>query len=140
MDAFTDNDLIKLFSILNRFELESAANTAYDNFYERYNSDTVAYQNSKRISSLVPLVKFIINDKMYKIRTSNIIEIMNQALAKHEYHEFFTRCETNELMDIKYYLSNNVNVKDEINMRATKKIVSMILKELNSRVGKSINN
>ena len=140
MDAFTDNDLIKLFSILNRFELESAANTAYDTFYERYNSDTVAYQNSKRISSLVPLVKFIINDKMYKIRTSNIIEIMNQALAKHEYHEFFTRCETNELMDIKYYLSNNVNVKDEINMRATKKIVSMILKELNSRVGKSINN
>ena len=140
MDAFTDNDLIKLFSILNRYELESAGNTAYDTFYNRYNSDTVAYQNSKRISSLVPLVKFIINDKMYKIRTSNIIEIMNQALAKHEYHEFFTRCETNELMDIKYYLSNNVNVKDEVNMRATKKIVAMILKELNSRVGKSINN
>ena len=140
MDAFTDNDLIKLFSILNRYELESAENTAYDTFYNRYNSDTVAYQNSKRISSLVPLVKFIINDKMYKIRTSNIIEIMNQALAKHEYHEFFTRCETNELMDIKYYLSNNVNVKDEVNMRATKKIVAMILKELNSRVGKSINN
>ena len=75
-------------------------------------------------------------DKMYKIRKTNIIEYMNQSLLKHEYHEFFTRCETNELMDIKYYLSNNVNIKDPTNMSATKKLISMILKELNSRVGK----
>jgi hypothetical protein len=61
---------------------------------------------------------------------------MNTALVNNEYHEFLTKCETKELVDIKYYLTNNVNTKDEVNMRATKKLVSLILKELNSRVGK----
>lgn len=136
MDAFQDNDLVKLFSMLNKYELEEAENMAYSKFYDKYKSDAIAFQNSKRIASIVPLVKFIINDKMYKIRKTNIIEYMNQSLLKHEYHEFFTRCETNELMDIKYYLSNNVNIKDPTNMSATKKLISMILKELNSRVGK----
>ena len=140
LDAFQDNDLIKLLSILNRYELESAENDAYNVFYDKYKSDTVAYHNSKRISSLVPLVKFIINDKMYTIKSSNIIDYMNEALIKHEYHEFLTKCEINQLMDIKYYLSNNVNTKDKVNMSATKKLIAMILKELNSRVGKNINN
>ena len=140
LDAFQDNDLIKLLSILNRYELEDADTNAYRIFYGRYGSDTLAYQNSKRISSLVPLVKFIINDKMYKIKSSNIINTMNEALVRHEYGEFLTRCNVDELLDIKYYLSNNVNVKDSVNMSATKKLIAMILKELNSRVGKSINN
>jgi hypothetical protein len=136
MDAFSDEDLIKLLSMLNKHELEEADKQAYDKFYEKYKSDTVAYQNSKRISSLIPLIKFIINDKMYKIRNTNIINYMNTALVNNEYHEFLTKCETKELVDIKYYLTNNVNTKDEVNMRATKKLVSLILKELNSRVGK----
>ncbi len=136
MDAFQDNDLIKLLSMLNKYELDEADKLSYDKFYEKYKSDTVAYQNSKRISSLIPLVKLIINDKMYKIRSSNIIEYMNQSLVKHEYQEFITKCETNELMDIKYYLSNNVNIRDEVNLSATKKLIAIILKELNSRVGK----
>ena len=136
MDAFSDDDLIKLLSMLNKHELEEADKQAYDIFYDKYKSDTVAYQNSKRISSLIPLIKFIINDKIYKIRNTNIINYMNKALINNEYHEFLTRCETNQLVDIKYYLTNNVNTKDEVNMRATKKLVSLILKELNSRVGK----
>ncbi len=136
MDAFQDNDLVKLLSMLNKYELDEAENMAYSIFFDKYKSDTIAYQNSKRIASVVPLVRFIINDKMYKIRKTNIIEYMNQSLLRHEYHEFFTRCETNELMDIKYYLANNVNVKDPVNMKATKKLIQMILKELNSRVGK----
>jgi hypothetical protein len=136
MDAFSDEDLIKLLSMLNKHELEEPDKQAYDKFYEKYKSDTVAYQNSKRISSLIPLIKFIINDKMYKIRNTNIINYMNTALVNNEYHEFLTKCETKELVDIKYYLTNNVNTKDEVNMRATKKLVSLILKELNSRVGK----
>lgn len=136
IDAFSDDDLIKLLSMLNKHELEEADKQAYDKFYEKYKSDTVAYQNSKRISSLIPLIKFIINDKMYKIRNTNIINYMNTALVNNEYHEFFTRCQTNELVDIKYYLTNNVNTKDEVNMRATKKLISLILKELNTRVGK----
>ena len=140
LDAFQDHDLIKLLSILNRYELEDADTNAYRIFYTRYKSDTLAYQNSKRISSLVPLVRFIINDKMYKIKSSNIIDTMNEALIRHEYNEFLTRCNVDELLDIKYYLSNNVNVKDSVNMSATKKLIAMILKELNSRVGKSINN
>ena len=136
MDAFQDNDLVKLLSMLNKYELDEAENMAYSIFFDKYKSDTLAYQNSKRIASVIPLVRFMINDKMYKIRKTNIIDYMNQSLLRHEYHEFFTRCETNELMDIKYYLANNVNVKDPINMKATKKLISMILKELNSRVGK----
>ena len=136
MDAFSDNDLIKLLSMLNKYELDEAENVAYDKFYDKSKSDTVAYQHSKRIQSLIPLVKLIINDKMYKIRTSNIIEYMNESLLRHEYQEFLTKCETNELMDIKYYLSNNVNMSDDVNIKATKKLISIILKELNSRVGK----
>ena len=136
MDAFQDNDLIKLLSMLNKYELDEAERVAYDKFYEKAKSDTVAYQYSRRIASLVPLVKLIINDKMYKIRTSNIIEYMNQSLVNHDYQAFLTKCETNELMDIKYYLSNNVNLNDEVNVKATKKLITIILKELNSRVGK----
>ena len=76
MDAFSDDDLIKLLSMLNKHELEEADKQAYDIFYDKYKSDTVAYQNSKRIASVVPLVRFIINDKMYKIR-----KVRRQTLA-----------------------------------------------------------
>ena len=61
---------------------------------------------------------------------------MNQALVRNEYHEFLTNCEVNELMNLKYYLSNNVNIHDQVNLRATKKMISLILKELNSKIGK----
>ena len=136
MDAFQDNDLIKLLSMLNKHELDEAEKVAYNTFYDKYKSNTVAFNNSKRLSSLIPLVILIINDKMYKIRASNIINNMNESLIKHEYQEFITKCETSELMDVKYYLSNNVNINDSVNLSATKKLIAMILKELNSRVGK----
>lgn len=136
MDAFQDNDLVKLFSMLNKYELEDAEAIAYGKFYDKYKSDATAYQNSKRISAIVPLVKFIISDKMIKIRSSNIVDYMNQALLRNEYHEFLTNCDINELMNLKYYLSNNVNIKDPVNMNATKKMIALILKELNLKIGK----
>ena len=139
MEAFQDNDLVKLFSMLNKYELIEAENSAYFKFYDYYKSESLAYHNSKRIESITPLVELMIDDKMKRIKDSNIMEYLNQALMNNSYHEFLSRSDVNDLMNIKYFLSNNVNVHDEVNVRATKKIIAIILKELNNRVGNQIN-
>ena len=140
IEAFQDNDLIKLFSMLTKYEVEEAEKVAYSKFYEAYKSDSTAYYNSKRIESITPLVLLTINNKMDEIRLTNIIEYFNQSLMRNDYHDFVAKCNVDDLMNIKYYLSNNVNVKDPVNIRATKKIIAIILKELNNRVGNQINN
>ena len=139
IEAFQDNDLIKLFSMLTKYEVEEAEKVAYSKFYEAYKSDSTAYYNSKRIESITPLVLLTINNKMDEIRLTNIIEYFNQSLMRNDYHDFVAKCNVDDLMNIKYYLSNNVNVKDPVNITATKKIIAIILKELNNRVGNQIN-
>ena len=139
LDAFQDNDLIKLFSMLTKYEVEEADRIAYSKFSDYYKSDSTAYYNSKRIEAITPLVMLTIDDKMNEIKKTNIIDYFNQAITRNEYHDFVSKCEVDDLMNIKYFLSNNVNVKDPVNIRATKKIIAIILKELNNRVGNQIN-
>lgn len=140
LDAFQDNDLIKLFSMLTKYEVEEAERIAYSKFYDYYKSDSTAYYNSKRIEAITPLVLLTINNKMNEIKNTSIMDYFNQAITRNEYHDFVAKCNVDDLMNIKYYLSNNVNVKDPVNIRATKKIITIILKELNNRVGNQINN
>ena len=127
LEAFKDEDLVKLLEMLNKEELNKFNNEVYDVFKESTGNIEVARNASYRINSIIPVVKYVIDNKMFKIKKTNIVDIMNDALVKDKYQEFLTRCEVNELSDLKYYLNNNVNANDPVNLRATNKLINLII-------------
>lgn len=136
LEAFKDIDLAKLLSILNRCELEKFNKDAYKVFYNEYKNESIATNNSRRINRIIPLVNILINDSMDKIRTSNLIQQLNESLRKDTYNDLFKKCSIDELTNIKYYLSNNVNSKDSFNIKATNKLINIIRRELKTRIGR----
>ena len=119
LNAFDDVSLAKLLSILNRRELD----------YFEYNSFK-ELGNQTRITSIRPLVEMYIEADLLRIKNSDIYPLYIEALKKNRYQEFFTSLKVEELGDIKKYLINTSNKKNE---KATKKIINMITQEIYER-------
>lgn len=136
LDAFKDDDLVKLLSMLNRCELNEFETLVYNEFYSKYNNISISNMASKRITRVIPIINYNTDSKMDNIRNSNLIEKFNYSLKNNNYESFIHSSSVEELSDLKFYLSNNVNIKDNINVRATKKLIDLIIRELKTRVGK----
>ena len=119
LNAFDDESLAKLLSILNRRELD----------YFEYNSFK-ELGNQTRITSIRPLVEMYIEADLLRIKNSDIYPLYIEALKKNRYQEFFTSLKVEELGDIKKYLINTSNKKNE---KATKKVINMITQEIYER-------
>lgn len=119
LNAFDDVSLAKLLSILNRRELD----------YFEYNSFK-ELGNQTRITSIRPLVEMYIEADLLRIKNSDIYPLYIEALKKNRYQEFFTSLKVEELGDIKKYLINTSNKKNE---KATKKVINMITQEIYER-------
>jgi len=136
IDAFSDNDLIKLFSMLNKQELNELYEASYDIFNKIYDNSTVTNIVVKRIDSIIKIVKIKIDTILYKIKNGTLINSFYESLKQENYQKFIVNCSTNELSDLKYYLYNNVNTNDKDIIKVNKKIINIIIKELKNRVGK----
>lgn len=119
LNAFDDESLAKLLSILNRRELD----------YFEYNSFK-ELGNQTRITSIRPLVEMYIEADLLRIKNSDIYPLYIESLKKNRYQEFFSSLKVEELGDIKKYLINTSNKKNE---KATKKIINMITQEIYER-------
>lgn len=119
LNAFDDESLAKLLSILNRKELD----------YFEYNSFK-ELGNQTRITAIRPLVEMYIEADLLRIKNSDIYPLYIEALKRNRYQEFFTSLKVEELGDIKKYLINTSNKKNE---KATKKIINMITQEIYQR-------
>ena len=119
LNAFDDESLAKLLSILNRRELD----------YFEYNSFK-ELGNQTRITSIRPLVEMYIEADLLRIKNSDIYPLYIESLKKNRYQEFFSSLKVEELGDLKKYLINTSNKKNE---KATKKIINMITQEIYER-------
>lgn len=125
IEAFDDESLAKLLSILNADEL--------DEFEKRCYQELDGIESLNRIMNIRPLVELLVNKELYRIRTGNLYSLYLESLNKGEYREFFKSLRIEELADLKKYVSYTVNNKDEVNVSASKKIIKMITKEIKNK-------
>ncbi len=136
IDAFSDEDLIKLLSMLNRYELVEFEDKIYQVFYDKYHNEILATSSYFRLTKIVNIVLFNIKDKMINISNTNLIDLLNKSLLNGTYNNYISKCSINDLSNIKFYLYNNANINDENNIKATKKLLNIIINELKTRVQK----
>ena len=125
LSAFDDESLARLLAILNIDELDQFTSECY--------SELNGIDSLNRIMNVRPLVEFLINQELYRIRSGNIYSLYIESLNKGEYREFFKSLRVEELADLKKYISYTVNNNDEVNVSATKKIIKMITKEIKAK-------
>lgn len=122
IDAFDDESLAKLLSILNQEEL--------DEFERRCFKELDGVDALKRIMNIRPLVEALINKELYRIRRSDLYERYKNAIMKDTYRELFKELKVEELADLKKYVSFTIDPTDEANISGSKKIISMITREI----------
>lgn len=122
--SFDTDSLVKLLSILNKQELEVFKEKI---FYEENGLILDKYLRCE------PLVIKAIDDKLYKIGKSELIILLKESINKDLYYNYLQTLTVNELADVRYYISNSVNVFDNINYRAAKKIFKMINEIIRSK-------
>lgn len=123
--AFDDESLAKLLSILSPLELDEFVRISYQ--------ELEGVEASIRIMNIQPLVETLINKELYRIRTSPIYNLYIESLNNGEYREFFKNLKEDELADLKKYISYTARINDPVNTSGTKKIISIITKEIKMR-------
>lgn len=125
LNAFDDESLAKLLAILTMEELDEFVMMSYEQF------DSI--EHAKRIMNIRPLVESIINRDLYRIRTSPLYQLYLESLTNGEYRDFFKSLKIEELADLKKYVTYTINKKDEANASGSKKIISMITREIKTK-------
>jgi hypothetical protein len=125
INAFDDEALAKLLSILSPQELDEFENSCYT---ELEGTDALL-----RIMNIKPLVEVLINSELYRIRISPAYNKYIESLNDGTYYELFKKLKPEELADLKKYISYTVKIGDEVNESGTKKIVNLITNEIKAR-------
>ena len=125
IDAFDDESLAKLLAILNTEE--------YDEFEKRCYRELDGVDSLKRIMHIRPLVEAIINKDLNRIRNSSLYEKYKNSLINENYREFFKGLKVEELADLKKYVSFTIDSSNEANISGSKKIISMITREIRQK-------
>lgn len=125
LDAFDDESLAKLLSMLTPVE--------FDEFEKRSYKELDGYEGSKRIMNIKPLVNLLVNKDLYKIRTSEIYPLYIESLERNEYRQFFKSLKVEELASLKKYVSYTARSNDSVNLSGSKKIINMITKEIKAK-------
>lgn len=125
LDAFDDESLAKLLSILNKEELDEFVSMVY--------RELDGVDATVRVMNILPLVELIVNRDLYRIRTSELYRKYIESLNSSEYRDFFKTLKIEELADLKKYVSYTINPNDEANVTGSKKIINMITKEIKSK-------
>jgi len=115
--SFDTDSLVKLLSILNKQELEAFKEKVF------YEENGLILDKFLRCESLVTKA---IDDKLYKIGKSELIPLLKESINKDLYYNYLSTLTVNELADVKYYISNSVNVFDDHSYQAAKKMLKMI--------------
>ncbi len=122
IDAFDDESLAKLLSILNEEE--------FDLFEQKCYQELNGLEASKRIMRIRPFAEAIVARDLYKIRTNKLYESYKTSLADGTYRELFKKLGIGELAALKKYVSFTIDNGDEVNMSGAKKIINMITREI----------
>ena len=121
LDAFENDQLAKLLSILNPRELDKLLMDSliiYDSV-ELYN----------RIDEVRPLVDSYNNRELYRISNSSAFRGYLHSLKIGNYKDYLKRLSIQELADLKKYCT--LTATDEVlSQTATKKIISLITREI----------
>lgn len=125
LDAFDDESLAKLLSILSPQELDEFESTCYQ--------ELDGIDASIRIMNIRPLVEVLINAELYRIRTSSVYDLYIESLKNGTYYELFKKLKVEELADLKKYISYTVQAGNPTNESGTKKIINLITKEIKER-------
>ena len=116
IETFPVESLVKLLSILTKEELKLFENK-------------IILEDPRILDRYLRVEKMVsnnIDNKLKTIRNGNLIVLLNESLINNRYREYLNNLTIPELADIKYYMSNSVNVKDENNISGTKKIINII--------------
>ncbi len=125
LDAFDDESLAKLLSILSPQELDEFESICY--------KELDGIDASIRIMNVKPLVEVLINAELYRIRTSPVYNSYIESLNNGTYYDLLKKLKVEELADLKKYISYTVKVGDEVNESGTKKIINLITQEIKAR-------
>ena len=115
--SFDTDSLVKLLSILNKQELEVFKEKVF------YEENGLILDKFLRCEALVTKA---IDDKLYKIGKSELIPLLKESINKDLYYNYLSTLTVNELADVRYYISNSVNVFDDHSYQAAKKMLKMI--------------
>ena len=121
LDAFDNEGLAKLLTILNPSEIDELSKDAllkYDSI-ELYN----------RIEDARPLIDSKMTRELYRISNSSFFQGYLHSLKVGNYRDFFKRLSIPELADLKKYVTLTV-LPDETSQKATSKIIKMIQNEI----------
>lgn len=123
--SFNDESLAKLLSILTPEEFEIFLDKSY--------SELGGVSAVVRINSIRPYVSFLVNKELNKIYNSDIYKLFLESLKRGEYYAYFKSLTIEELASLKKYLTYNYSSSEELAKSATKKVISMITKEIRLR-------
>ena len=115
--SFDTDSLVKLLSILNKQELEVFKEKVF------YEENGLILDKFLRCEALVTKA---IDDKLYKIGKSELIPLLKESINKDLCYNYLSTLTVNELADVRYYISNSVNVFDDHSYQAAKKMLKMI--------------
>lgn len=125
LKSFNDESLAKLLSIFTAEE--------FDEFLEKSYSELGGVSAVVRINSIRPYVSFLVNKELNKIYNSDIYKLFLESLKRGEYYAYFKSLTVEELASLKKYLTYNYSSSEELAKSATKKVISMITKEIRLR-------
>lgn len=125
LNAFDDEALAKLLSILSPQELDEFERSCYQ--------ELEGIDASIRIMNIRPLVEVLINKELYRIRTSPVYTSYIESLNNGTYYELFKKLSVEELADLKKYISYTVQVGNAAHESGTKKIINLITNEIKAR-------
>ena len=122
IDAFDDDSLARLLAILNAEE--------FDEFEKRCYEELDGIDALSRIMNIRPMVEAIINKDLFRIRNSSLYDKYKNSLINDNYRELFKELRVEELADLKKYVSFTIDSSDNANISGSKKIISMITREI----------
>lgn len=122
IDAFDDESLARLLSILNEEE--------FDLFEQKCYQELDGLEALMRIMRIRPFAEAIVMRDLYKIRTNKLYEAYKASLEDDSYREFFKNLRIDELAALKKYVSYTIDNSDDVNMSGAKKIINMITREI----------
>lgn len=125
IDAFDDESLAKLLSILTEEE--------FDLFEQKCYQELGGLEASMRIMKIRPFAEALIERDLYKIRTNKLYESYKASLVDGTYRELFKDLKIDELAALKKYVTFTIDSSDEVNMSGAKKIINMITREIKTK-------
>lgn len=125
IEAFDDESLVKLLSILSEEE--------FDLFEARCYQELDGIEALKRIMGIRSFAEAMVVRELYRIRTNSLYDSYKNSLVDGTYRELFKSLKVEELADLKKYVSFTIDTSDEENISGSKKIINMITREIKTK-------